>query len=60
MTGRLWATEVAQVLETVVSEGPEYGDFLNPSKTKVWWATGILGQRGASPRWRSELILLEI
>jgi Reverse transcriptase (RNA-dependent DNA polymerase) len=28
------ATEVAQVLEVVVSEGPDNGIFLNPSKTK--------------------------
>jgi Reverse transcriptase (RNA-dependent DNA polymerase) len=30
------AAEVAQVLEAVVSEGPDYGIVLNPSKTKVW------------------------
>jgi Reverse transcriptase (RNA-dependent DNA polymerase) len=33
------ATEAAQVLEAVVSEGPDYGIVLNPSKSKVWWPT---------------------
>jgi hypothetical protein len=42
------ATEVALVLEAVVSEGPDFGIFLNPSKTK--FSFSVVADRGPSAR----------